>query len=389
MIIGFDASRAFVAQRTGTENYSYHLLTHLLQVDRKNAYKIYLRLPPEVVRTKESIKIWLSNVINGLPKTNNFRLILIRNRKFWTQIGLASELWRHPPNVLFIPAHTLPYIRRKSIKTVVAIHDLGYEYLPQYHQFPHRLWLNQSTEYAVKHARKLIAVSEATRDDLLSKLQAEEQKITVIYEGVGGKLDPATVSLTHIDQARTKYSVMDPFVLFVGTIQPRKNLVRLIQSFDLVLKDELVNSMYPKLKLVFIGKKGWLYAPIVEEPSRLGIEGRVEFLGHVSDSDTVALMKGAHCFAFPSLFEGFGLPILDSQAYGTPVVTSNKKPMTEVGGAACEYVDPLSIESIAQGIVHILTDRKYADSLRRKGLENVKRFSWAKAARETLRVLES
>lgn len=389
MIIGFDASRAFVAQRTGTENYSFNLLTQLLQIDRRNAYKVYLRLPPEVVRSKEGIKTWLTQVADSLPTSQNFRLVLIRSKRLWTQFGLAKELWVRPPDVLFVPAHTLPYIRRRSIKTVVTIHDLGYEYLPQYHQFPHRLWLNRSTEYAVRRADKLIAVSEATRDDLIKKLSATPEKISVVYEGVGWKIEPASISLNQIEQARTKYSVLFPYVLFVGTIQPRKNLVSLIQAFHKVLQNAEVLKLYPSMRLILIGRKGWLNSSIYEEPARLGIDDKVVFLGHVPDSETAALMKSASCFAFPSLFEGFGVPILDAQSYGTPVITSNKKPMTEVGGTACEYVDPLSIDSIAQGLVRVLTDRRYAESLRQKGLQNVRRFSWEKAAKETLRVFES
>lgn len=389
MIIGFDASRSFVAQRTGTENYSYNLLTYLLQIDKKNVYKIYLRLPPEVVRTKEAIRIWLAQVTDSLPKQQNFRLVLIREKRLWTQWGLAKEIWQRPPDVLFIPAHTLPYIRKKRIKTVVTIHDLGYEYLPQYHQFPHRLWLNRSTEYAVKHADRLIAVSEATREDLVRKLGADEKKISVVYEGLGLRIDSNAISPGQVDQARTKYSVFSPYIVFVGTIQPRKNLIRLIQAFANLIQEPQISEMYPQLTLLFIGRKGWMNTGIYAEPERLGISDRVIFLGHVPDQETAAFLKGSLCFAFPTLFEGFGIPILEAQSYGAPVVTSAKKPMTEVGGTAAEYVEPLSVESIGAGLRKVLVDRKYAETLRQKGYKNITRFSWEKAARETLRVLES
>ncbi len=389
MIIGFDGSRAFVTQRTGTENYSFNLLTQLLHVDRKNVYKIYLRLPAEVIQTKPGIKAWLTHVTESLPRTQNFRLVLITNKRLWTQAGLAWELWQRTPDVLFIPAHTLPYIRKKSIKTVVTIHDLGYEYLPQYHKFPHRLWLNKSTEYAVAHADKLIAVSEATRDDLMRKLKAEEKKITVIYEGVGMRLDPASLVNSKWEVARTKYSVGTHYIIFVGTIQPRKNLIRLIQAFRQLVDDTAVKELYPKLQLILVGRKGWLDKAIYEEAEKQQIPDRVLFLGHVPDDEAATLVKSALCFAFPSLFEGFGIPILDSQSYGTPVLTSNQKPMTEVGGDAALYIDPLSVEAITQGLKKLVTDRKYAELLRQKGLQNVKRFSWEKAAKETLKVLES
>lgn len=399
MIIGFDASRAFISERTGTENYSYNILVNLLQTDRRNAYKIYLRLPSAILdkvademykgkSKKERIAEWVESVRKQLPPTQNYRLIVIKNKWLWTQVGLARELWKYPPDVLFVPAHTLPVIRRKKIKTVVTIHDLGYEYLPQYHQFPQKLWLNRSTEYAVKHADRLVAVSEATKEDLINKLKAEEKKISVIYEGFGWDSPskqtiqkPGITLLSH-------YGLQNDYLLFIGTIQPRKNLVRLIQAFAEVVKSAYVQEHLPTLQLVLMGKKGWLHEDIFAEPARSGVSDRVKFLGHVPDTEAISLLKGAKCFVYPSLFEGFGIPIIEAQSVNTVVVTSKKKPMTEVGGDACEYVDPESVEDIARGIERVLKDRMYADSLRKKGFFNVQRFSWKKASEETLRVLE-
>ncbi len=398
MIIGFDASRAFVAERTGTENYSYNVLIQLLQLDRKNAYKIYLRLPQELSdkaaderykgkSKKERISEWLESVRKQLPASQNYRLILIKNVKLWTQIGLARELWKYPPDVLFIPAHTLPVILKKRIKTVVTIHDLGYEYLPQYHQFPQKLWLNRSTEYAVKHASKIIAVSDATKEDLILKLKADPQKISVIYEGFGSdslnKQNILKPGITLLSQ----YSLSGEYLAFVGTIQPRKNLVRIIQAFGEVLKEKSIIDLFPGLQLVVIGKKGWLSDEIYKEPQNLSIADKVVFTGHLLDQETFSLIKGALCFVFPSLFEGFGLPIIEAQSIGTPVVTSKQKPMTEVGGDACEYVDPHDVESIKNGIIKVLKDPSYAAQLRKKGYINAQRFSWKKTAEETLNVL--
>lgn len=386
MIIGFDASRAFVPERTGTENYSYNILVNLLQIDRRNAYKIYVRMPIKI-KGKKEISKWLESVRKKLPFTQNYRIIVIRNKRFWTQIGLAREIWKHPPDVLFVPAHTLPVIRKKKIKTVVTIHDLGFEFLPQYHQFPHKLWLNKSTEYAVKHASKLIAVSQATKDDLVNKLNADEKKISVVYEGVGweelGKMHISKPGITILSH----YGISSNYIFFLGTVQPRKNLVRLIQSFELLLKDKYVKDLYPDLQLVIAGKKGWLSDNIYIESEKIGISDKVKFLGHVPDRDAFTLLKGACCFAYPSLFEGFGIPIIESQFLGTPVVTSNKKPMTEVGGDGCEYVNPESVESIASGMKKVLIDSRYSLFIIKKGLANVKRFSWKKAAEETLNVL--
>lgn len=174
MVIGFDASRAFVNEPTGTENYSLELLKSLLKIDRKNFYRIYVN------PYRANLKSQMANLkLNG-----NFEVKPIWWPRLWTQGGLAWECLTNPPDVLFVPAHTLPAIRRPNLKTVVTIHDLGAEYLPQYHQFPQKYYLNWSTIYAVKNADRIIAVSQNTRKDLITKLQCDTEVIRVIYEGI-------------------------------------------------------------------------------------------------------------------------------------------------------------------------------------------------------------
>lgn len=173
MHIGIDASRAFVSQPTGTENYSLNLIQALAKIDRKNLYTLYIKNtnhhPPA------------GGLNTQYPP--NFKFKVIPFPYFWTQIGLAWECLFHPPDVLFIPAHTIPLIRRPGLKTVVTIHDLGAEFLPQYHQFPNKLYLNKSTEYAASHATWIITVSQSTKKDLIARLNADPQKIRVIYQG--------------------------------------------------------------------------------------------------------------------------------------------------------------------------------------------------------------
>ena len=220
MLIAIDASRAFIKERTGTENYSYQLIKAIAKLDHRNQYILYTRFPnhPNI-----------PNNSNEFPV--NFSRKNIANRRLWTQIGLAKEMLINPPDVLFVPAHTLPIILRPGLKTVVTIHDLGYEYLPQYHQFPQKLYLNKSTEFAVWQSTHLIAVSEATKKDLINKLGCPEEKITVVYEGFDKEKfkpdkSPKSLKLLKINQ---------PYFLFVGTLQPRKNIERLIEAFANVI----------------------------------------------------------------------------------------------------------------------------------------------------------
>ena len=168
MHVAIDASRAFVEDPTGTERYSLRLIEALSKLDRKNRYTLYVR----------NYQFPITNF--QLP--NNFQFKVIPLKRFWTQVGLALECLLNPPDVLFIPAHTLPIIRRPGLKTVVTIHDLGSEFLPQAHQFPQKLYLNWSTVYAVRHATHIIVVSQSTKKDLIKKLHCDTRKIKVIYE---------------------------------------------------------------------------------------------------------------------------------------------------------------------------------------------------------------
>ncbi len=388
MVIGFDASRAFVSEPTGTENYSYQLLKALSRIDHKNKYIVYVR----------NLSLATCHL------SPNFKFKEIRWSRLWTQGGLALECLVNPPDVLFIPAHTLPVIRRPNLKTVVTIHDLGVEYLPQYHQFPQKYYLNWSTIYAVKNAVRIIAVSQNTRKDLITKLQCDTQVIRVIYEGV----QPLHLKTKGVLE---KYKVTKPFILFVGTIQPRKNLVRLIEAFATIARGpaptfppasarpphsarlRAVGSpssrVTPRaLSLVLVGKPGWLYEEIYAAPKRLGLSDKVKFLNFVPDDDLAILYKEASVFCLPSLYEGFGLPVLEAMAAGVPVVVSKTSSLPEVVGDAGVLVDPYNVNDITEGLKKVLENQSLRQTLIKKGRERAKKFNWEKTARETLKVLE-
>lgn len=357
MIIGFDASRAFINNRTGTENYSFQILSNLLQLDHTNKYYIYRR-PEEFSQDQ------------ALYKTLPFP-------RLWTQFGLALQTFKDPLDVLFVPAHTLPLIRKPGLKTVVTVHDLGAEFLPGTHQLKQRLYLNLMTHYQLKSATHIIAVSEATKQDLIKKVGIPKDKITVVYEGYNQELY-RPIKGNKLSQTLKHYK-LEPqnYFLFVGTIQPRKNLERLIRAY----------AKTNVKALVLAGGKGWLSEDIYKLPKQLGIEDHVKFLGYVPDKDLPALYSGAIAFLFPSLFEGFGLPILEAFSCGCPVLTSNTSSLPEVAGNAALLVDPYSIEEIAQGILSLTINHKLRTRLAKLGLEQVKNFSWQKAAEKTLEVL--
>lgn len=361
MIIGFDASHAFTQKKTGTENYSYQLLKHLAAIDHKNTYLVYIR----------------SRIKENFPK--NFIFKVINWPRLWTQGGLAIETFKDNLDVLFVPAHTLPVIRRKGLKTVVTVHDLGSEYLPSMHQFKQRLYLGFMQRIQLQGADKIIAVSEATKKDLIQRADIAAEKIAVIYEGYNRSLfipiknDILVNTLNRFNLAKQEY------FLFVGTVQPRKNLERVIKAFS---------ALKGNFTLAIAGEKGWLNEEIYSLPEKLAISERVKFLGYVPEHDLPKLYSGAIGFVYPSLFEGFGLPILEAQACGCPVLTAGVSSMPEVAGKGAILVDPYSIDDITNGLKNLLVGKK-RKQLIKAGLGNIKKFSWEKCAQETLQALEN
>lgn len=391
MIIGFDGSRAFIKKRTGTEEYSYQLLKHLAGIDRVNKYLVYLR-PDSIVSPSK----WPAN----------FEFKVINYQRLWTQVGLSLQTFKDFLDVLFVPAHTLPVIRNPRLKTVVTVHDLGSEYLPSMHQIKQRLYLGFMQKYQLKTATSIISVSKATKEDLITKIGIDEKKIKVIHEGFDSKLFKTIKGDTLVNSLRQFKLKPQEYFLFVGTVQPRKNLIRVIEAFSRVILNKakrsegsLANASHirdrsfgpspqdDKINLVIVGSKGWMSDEIYRLPKQLGIEEKVKFLGYVADEKLPALYSGAQAFIFPSLFEGFGLPLLEAQSCGCPVITSNLSSMPEVVGKAI-LVDPYSVDDIVKGMER-LQDPGNRQQLIKKGFENIKRFSWDKCAEETLKVLLS
>ena len=189
-----------------------------------------------------------------------------------------------------------------------------------------------------------------------------------------------------MEDLKKKYGIKGEYILFVGTLQPRKNIVRLIEAFSRVSRSSLIPNT---LSLIIVGKKGWLYEEILEAPKKFDVQGKVKFLDFVPDEDLPAFYKHAVCFVLPSLYEGFGLPILEAMKYGCPVITSNISSLPEAGGDAALYVDPLDVNDITKNLELIIKDSELRKKLIEKGYEQVKKFSWEKTAKETLKVLES
>ena len=294
--------------------------------------------------------------------------------RLWTHARLSLEMTRRRPDVLFVPAHVVPLVHPKS---VVTIHDLGYLHEPDAHRPRQRRMLDLTTRWSARAAVKIIAVSESTKRDLVDRYGTPSDKIEVIPLAVSGAFRPQTTD--EIRRVRAAYDLPDRFLLSVGTIQPRKNLVTLAEALATV----------PDLPLVIAGKPGWLSDQVMAalaEPIR---SGRVRMLGYVPSEDLPALYGAAACVAFVSRFEGFGLPAIEAMACGTPVVASNRGALPEVVGPAALVVDPNDRDEMVRSVTSIVDDPALRGRLSEAGLRRASRFTWESTAQSTLRVLRT
>ncbi len=362
MHIGIDASRAFLRYRTGIEEYSYQVVKHLRDtIPSQGSVHLYVR---KKLRVRNWKPVFIYPEIDfSLP--SNWELRGIWAPRFWTQVGLSLEMLLHPVDTLFVPAHTLPLIGGK--RNIVTVHGLEYEMSPLSYGFWERLYMRLSIRYSCMKADRIIAVSENTKQDLVELYGIQKNKITIIGEGF--------ISYPKINNPQQESS---PYLLFIGRLEERKNVVRIIEAFE-ILKERYQIAH----RLLLIGKKGHGYGKIQSKIQESRFKKDIEELGYVSFDKKQTLFQNSVAFIFPSLYEGFGLPVLEAQAVGVPVVTSSTSSLPEVGGGGALYVDPMSSESIAEGIYTVL--RMNAEEkivLQGKMEKNLERFSWEKCARE-------
>jgi glycosyltransferase involved in cell wall biosynthesis len=370
MRICLNASPA-VHHIAGLGRYTQELMTALLDVDSENEYVAFYNRPSEAQ---------VDPPLDRLPHlTTNLAT------KPWRMSALVAHFARIPQNRLFpgihlfhATDHLLP--RLTNLKSVFTLHDLVFRFYPHTHKPLNRWFLTLMMPRFLRAADAVIAVSESSKRDAIQAYGIDEGKITVIYEGVSGQFRRATPEA--ITAVRGKYSLPDEFILSVATIEPRKNLTSLLEAYH-ALRDEAPPG------LVIVGKKGWLYSGFFDRLRELGLEHEVLFPGFVPDEDLPALYSAADLFVFPSLYEGFGLPVLEALACGTPVVASNAASLPEVAGEAALLVDPTSVSDLVRAVRDVLGSEELREDLKARGPRQAARFSWRKAARETLAVYTS
>ncbi|HEX9504197.1 MAG TPA: glycosyltransferase family 1 protein [Patescibacteria group bacterium] len=366
MTIGIEAERANTPNPAGPERYAAELIRNLAKLDTKNHYILYFRTEPQQ---------WFYD----LPE--NFKIKVIPFPKFWTQIRISWEMLWHPVDILLILAATLPLIHAK--KSVVTIHDIAYELFEGIYTGFMNYYQKFSSRFAAKHAVKLLSVSQATKDDLIRTYKTDPDKITVTPLGLADGFRP--INYEEVQPILDKYELIyQKYILFVGTIQPRKNIPRLVEAYQKIKEQNHIEE-----KLIIAGGRGWLWEPILKQVKTAGIDGSVKYLDYIPKQDLPYLIAGARLLTLPALYEGFGIPPLEAMASGVPVVVSNLSSLPEVVGDAGVLVDPNSIDSIADGLLKVIADNNLRLQMIAKGLERAKQFTWENTARKTLEVLES
>ena len=268
----------------------------------------------------------------------------------------------------------------RDVPTVLTVHDLIYHLFPQYHKRLNYTYLNAAMPVYVQRADAVITISESSKKDLVRLYGVDPQKVTVIYEAASAHLKPA--ARVDVDRVRQRYGLPESFVVTVGTIEPRKNLSRLLDALMIARRSG------HDVGLVIVGSKGWLYEGFYRKLEQH--EGREHVLvtGYLPDEDLAAVYSAAQLCVVPSLYEGFGLPILEAMACGTPVACSNVSSLPELGGAAALYFDPYDAQEMAACIGQLAGQPALREDLRAKGMAQAARFSWERTARETLDVYE-
>ncbi len=424
MLIGIDASRANRDHKSGTEWYSYYAIRWLAKLDSKNQYILYTDKPlkgglldlttkqyvdehdfrqkdEEVKFDKDGCQIIKSPHNNFRAKVLNWHFPF-----FWTQLRMSWEMLIHRPKILFIPSHTLPIIHPK--KSIITIHDIGFERERRLYgqdrmgpdsaigckilNFLVKLFTcgkygantldyhSWSTQFALKHAKKIITVSNFSKKEITEIYNAEEAKVKVIYNGYNKYLYKKINNQEQIKRVLDKYDIEGPFIFYVGRLEKKKNTPALIEAYA-IMREEHKEINY---KLVLVGDASYGYDEVKYAIHEFHLIDDVIMTGWIPEIDMPYIYSGATAFIFPSRYEGFGIPLLQAMACGTPIAASCCASIPEIAQGAAMFFSPNDVKSMAEVVAKVILDNKLRQELVKKGYERVKNFSWEKCARETL-----
>lgn len=373
MRIGIDITAA-VTQGGGIGRYTRELIYALVKADKENEYHLFSARQPQTLPVPDPVPNGENVSYHQAPLDERWLY------RLWyrLRLPLPVQLATGPLDLFHSPDFVLPPVR-DSIPTILTVHDLSFVHYPDTFTPALVNYLNSVVPWSVARATHILADSQATKEDLINIWRVAAEKVTVLYSGVSGRFQPVT-DQKQLAAVRQKYDLgRAPYLVSVSTLQPRKNFQMLIQAFKPVAEQQPHN-------LVIAGGKGWLYEEMMSEVQKQGLEGRVKFIGFVADGDLPALYSEASLMVFPSLYEGFGLPLLEAMACGVPVLSSNASCLPEVAGEAAVLLSPTEQEAWSQTMNGLLSNPGQRARMVAAGFLQARKFRWKKAAGELLEV---
>lgn len=366
--------RSTIGQPAGIGRFTNNLVKQIALLDTRNNYVLYSFYP---IKPAREIGELIKKHPNFSLKTNPVPGRIMRY--LWDYFKIPIEFSIGEVDIIHIMDFLIPKIRKA--KLIVTIHDISSILFPQWHTRYTKRWVRNRIHLAKEKADRIIVDSIHTKKDLVQTLGVSEDLITVIYGGVGEQFQPIK-DQEILKRVKKRCRIRDKYLLFLGTLEPRKNIPGLIRAFH------KIKNRFSDYQLVIAGKKGWKFQEIFKTVEELKLEDRVIFTGYLPEEDIPSLYSGAELFVYPTLYEGFGFPPLEDMACGTPVITSNLSSLPEVVGEAGILIDPNDIDELSQAMESVLSDENLKRELRAKGLRQAAKFSWEKCAQETLKVYQ-
>lgn len=371
MKIAFDGQLLLDGNKTGIAWNAHHLILELAKYPENECVIQCFSL----CCTKEQLRRLQIYQAAGCSVECNRKFKSIWYKLIWVVVPFPYRFFfrKEPDITQFFNFAVPPGAKGKKI---VFIHDMAYKSCPHTVDRKTRLWLELSIKKSCRNADHIITVSEFSKSEMIRYLQVPEDKVTVIPNAVDHTIYHPGYKKSQIQKVLDKYGIQNDYLLYLGTIEPRKNLERLIGAYYRIFRER---KALPQL--VLAGKKGWLCEGIYKKVQKLHLENKVLFTGYIDPEDSPALMCGAKAFIFPSLYEGFGMPPLEAMACGTPVIVSKTTALAEVAGSAGITVDPEKEEDICRAVKKLLDDQEYRERLGKHALEQAKKYTWANAAK--------
>ena len=384
MLIGIDIRTLMDSRYSGVSEYTLNLIKEILKLDNYNEYRLFYNsfnnCPNIPEFSGKNVKLVKYNYPN---KILNYLFF-----KFFNYPKIDKKL---KVDIFFMPHINFIGLSSK-VKKIITIHDLSFLRNPEFFSTRKNFWHSMiDVSRLLKKFDQIIAVSENTKRDIIELCGIDSEKVKVIYSGISQECrmiaDPNSIETKKLDEVKRKYNLSDKFILYLGTIEPRKNIIGIIRAYNqLRILDKRENCELQDLKLIIAGGRGWKSKDIYKEQELSEYKDDIKFLGYIDFEDKVYLYNLASVFIYPSFYEGFGFPLLEAMACGTPVVASYSSSLPEVMGSAGLLVNPYNINDIACAIKQILSNKDLRDKLIKKGLKQASKFNWAKTATEYLKI---